>query len=121
MRLPFLLVAIFSTLVVADSPWGWSQEDGAIDNLEDPYPYSTPESLLAQSDSFPIPDHVASIDLALKKTSVFVPDCKGFEYTLCCTGVQTDDWDEMNGKFFSITDCKKCVSVPMYLTFFRNE
>lgn len=111
MRLPSLLVAIFSAAVVADGSWSWFREDNAIDNLENPYSYSAPGSLSVQSDSFPIPDYVASTDLARKTKSVFKPDCEGFEYTLCCTGVQTKDWNEMDGHFFSITDCKKCMSL----------
>lgn len=109
MRLPFL-VAIFSAVVVADSSWSWFQEDNAIDDLENTYSQSAPGSLSTQSDSSLSPDQVASTDLARKNTqSVFQPDCTGFEFTLCCTGVQTEDWNTMDGKFFSITKCKKCM------------
>lgn len=101
------LAAALSTVVVADSSWSWFRADNAID---DPYSLSPPESLSAQLDSFQALDSVPSTELAQKK-SIFKPDCTGFEYTLCCTGVQTTDWNEMDGKFFSITDCVKCVSL----------
>lgn len=114
MRLLFLLVAIFSAVVVADSSWNWFGEDNAIDDLENPYSQSASGSLSTQSDPFLPPDQVASTDLARKNKSVFEPNCKGFEFTLCCTGVQTDDWNPMDGKFFSITDCKKCMSLCAY-------
>lgn len=106
MRLTSLLVPIFSAVVVADSSWSWFREDSAIDNLENPYFFSAPETLSAQTDSLPISNRIESTDLA-KSKSVFTPDCEGFEYTLCCTGVQTKDWNEMDGVFYSITDCKK--------------
>lgn len=109
MRLHSVLVAILSTVVVADTSWTWFQADNAIDDFEDPYSQSPIGSLSAQSDSFPAPVSVASTELARSK-KIFKPDCTGFEYTLCCTGVQTPDWNEMDGKFFSITDCVKCMS-----------
>lgn len=109
MRLHSLLVAILSAMVVADTSWSWFRADNAIDIFEDPYSQSFTGSLSAQSDSFPAPGSVPSTELA-KNKAVFRPDCTGFEYTLCCTGVQTPDWNEMDGKFFSITECVKCMS-----------
>lgn len=112
MRLHSFLAAILSAVVVvADSSWSWFRADSNIDIFEDPYSQSPPGSLSAHSDSFPISGSVSSTELA-KSKSVLKPDCKGFEYTLCCTGVQTPDWNEMDGKFFSITDCEKCMTLP---------
>lgn len=113
MRLPSLLVAIFSAMVVADSSWSSFQEDNAIDDIGNPYSQPEPGSLSAQSDSVPTPDWVASTDLIGKNAAVFEPDCTGFEYTLCCTGIQTEDWNETDGKFFSITNCEKCMTLSI--------
>lgn len=110
MRLHPLLAATLSAVVVADSSWSWFRADNAIDTFEGPYSQSPPGSLSAQSDSFPESGPVPSTEMA-KSKGVLKPDCKGFEYTLCCTGVQTPDWNEMDGKFFSITECVKCLSL----------
>lgn len=121
MRLHSFLAAILSAVVVADNSWSWFRADNNIDIFEDLYSQSPPGSLSAQSDSFPISGSVPSVELA-KEKSVLKPDCKGFEYTLCCTGVQTPDWNEMDGKFFSITDCEKCMSLSphQWTSFFSS-
>lgn len=121
MQLHSLLVAILSAVVVADTSWSWFRADNAIDISEDPYSQFLTGSLSAQSDSFPAAGSVPPTELA-KKKEVFRPDCTGFEYTLCCTGVQTPDWNEMDGKFFSITGCVKCMSLSPHqgTSFFQH-